>query len=99
MREMTPRGGEGRSVPTASPVKEDRLDQRDHVPAGVVTGTNARYVDELQRHKSRGHRGVITVFLHFCFSASGTKTGVPIGICSSQTRRSLSLRSETKVLS
>lgn len=52
----TPRGEKERgSVRTASPVKEDRLDQRDHVSAGVVTGTNACYMDELQRHESRGH--------------------------------------------
>lgn len=35
-----------------SPVKEDGLDQRDHVSAGVVTGTNARYMDELRRQKT-----------------------------------------------
>lgn len=29
-------------------MKEDGLDQRDHVPAGVVTGTHAGYVDELR---------------------------------------------------
>lgn len=31
-----------------SPVEEDRLDQRDHVSAGVVTSTNTGYMDELQ---------------------------------------------------
>ena len=36
-----------------SPVKEDGLDQRDHVSAGVVTGTNAGYMDQLQ---GRGQR-------------------------------------------
>ncbi|MEQ2159831.1 hypothetical protein GOODEAATRI_027359 [Goodea atripinnis] len=38
---------------TDSPVKEDRLDQSDHVSAGVVTGTNTRYMDQLQKHKTR----------------------------------------------
>lgn len=33
-------------------MKEDGLDQRDHVSAGVVTGTNARYMDQLQRQKT-----------------------------------------------
>lgn len=28
-------------------MKQDGLDQRDHVSAGVVTGTDARYMDEL----------------------------------------------------
>lgn len=29
-------------------MEEDGLDQRDHVSAGVVTGTNTRHVDDLQ---------------------------------------------------
>lgn len=37
-------------------MEEDGLDQRDHVPAGVVTGTDARYVDELRRHRKRFRR-------------------------------------------
>lgn len=32
-------------------MEEDRLDQRDHVSAGVVTGTNARHMDELRREE------------------------------------------------
>lgn len=61
-----------------SPVKEDGLDQRDHVSAGVVTSTNARYMDQLQRHKTRGVSGSMLYqftclhlhWLHHCFTAS-----------------------------
>lgn len=41
-------------------MEEDGLDQRDHVPASVVTGTDARYVDELRRHRIRFRRYTLT---------------------------------------
>ena len=37
-----------------SPVEEDRLDQSDHVSAGVVTGTHTRHVDQLHTQDDTG---------------------------------------------